>query len=234
MSYNNTSYSGHSRPAAGRSQHSSFGGRSSGGRSGGGSRRPAKQYINPSRFIQAAKPAVEVIPYVPTHSFADFNYNQLLKDNIAMKGYVTPSPIQDQTIPLGLSGKDIVGIANTGTGKTAAFALPTLHRLMDDHSSKALIMAPTRELAQQIEDELRSIAKGSGLSSAMLIGGSPMGPQLRDLRGNPNVVIGTPGRKLTACLTWASSLTSASSSTNSQRRDNHFSSRLLWIRRSQT
>jgi ATP-dependent RNA helicase RhlE len=194
MSYNTY---GRQRPAS--SSHStgrSFGGRSSGGRSSGGSGRAkfAKQYINPSRFIQAAKPAAEVVEYIPTHNFADFEYNQLLKDNIASKGYVTPSPIQDQTIPYGLAGKDIVGIANTGTGKTAAFALPTLHRLMEDKNSKALIMAPTRELAQQIEDELRSIAKGSGLSSAMLIGGSPMGPQLRDLRYNPNVVIGTPGR----------------------------------------
>jgi len=185
------------------SRGASFGGRPGGNRSGGGrsngggrggSKRPAKQYINPSRFVQAAKPAVEVAPYVPTHNFVDFAFNDLLKQNIINKGYITPSPIQDQAIPHGLQGKDIVGIANTGTGKTAAFALPTLNRLMTDKNSKALIMAPTRELAQQIQDECRSIGKGSGLSSAMLIGGSPMGPQLRDLRFNPNLVIGTPGR----------------------------------------
>lgn len=180
------------------------------GRSGGGSRRPmgggggnrgrsgsrgpVKQYIDPTRFVQAAKPAVEAEPYVPLHSFADFAVDDLIKRNISDKGYVTPSPIQDQTIPQGLAGKDVVGIANTGTGKTAAFALPTLQRLIHDKDSKALIMAPTRELAQQIEAELRSIAKGSGLASATLIGGSPMNPQLRDLKYNPNVVIGTPGR----------------------------------------
>jgi superfamily II DNA/RNA helicase len=195
MPYNNPSSFGRQRtssPSRGRSFGG--GGRSSGGSRSGGRAKFAKQYINPTRFIKAAKPAVEVVEYEPIHKFADFEYHQLLKDNITDKGYVTPSPIQDQTIPHGLAGKDIVGIANTGTGKTAAFALPTLHRLMNEPNSHALIMAPTRELAQQIEDELRSIAKGSGLASAMLIGGSPMGPQLRDLKYGPNVVIGTPGR----------------------------------------
>jgi ATP-dependent RNA helicase RhlE len=199
MPYNNTSTRRPSfggRSGGSSSRGASFGGRSSGGRSGGGrggSKRPAKQYINPSRFIQAAKP-VDAVEYVSTHTFMDFNYDDLLKRNIVAKGYVNPSPIQDQTIPLGLEGKDIVGIANTGTGKTAAFALPMLHKLMQDKDSKALVIAPTRELAQQIEEECRSIAKGSGLAAATLIGGSPMGPQLRDLRYNPNVVIGTPGR----------------------------------------
>jgi superfamily II DNA/RNA helicase len=107
---------------------------------------------------------------------------------------MTPSPIQDQTIPLGLAGKDVVGIANTGTGKTAAFAVPVLNRLMVQRDSKALILAPTRELAQQIEAACRNIAKGSGLSGALLIGGVAMGPQLQDLRRKPQIVIGTPGR----------------------------------------
>ncbi|HUC79202.1 MAG TPA: DEAD/DEAH box helicase, partial [Candidatus Saccharimonadales bacterium] len=85
-------------------------------------------------------------------------------------------------------------IASTGTGKTAAFALPMLTKLIRDRNSRALIIAPTRELAQQIEDECRSLAKGSGLSGALLIGGTQMGPQLRDLSANPNIVVGTPGR----------------------------------------
>jgi len=143
--------------------------------------------------VKAARPA-KVEEYVPLHAFADFEIHEQLKTNITGKGYVNPSPIQDQTIPHGLAGNDVVGIANTGTGKTAAFALPILHRLMTDPSAKALVMAPTRELALQIQDECRSIARGSGIACAMLIGGSPMGPQLRDLRYNPNLVIGTPGR----------------------------------------
>jgi superfamily II DNA/RNA helicase len=177
----------------------SAGNRRSTGGFGGGRRSSAKkgrqaQYIDPIRFVKAAKPVVEAEAYVPKHTFADFEVNQTIKNNIISKGYITPSPIQDQTIPHGLAGKDVIGIANTGTGKTAAFAVPALHRIMEDHKSKMLIIAPTRELAQQIEDECRSIAKGSGLTGALLIGGSAMGPQLRDLRGKPQIVIGTPGR----------------------------------------
>jgi superfamily II DNA/RNA helicase len=128
------------------------------------------------------------------HTFAEFEINNILKTNVIAKGYTTPTPIQDQTIPVALEGYDVIGIANTGTGKTAAFALPTLHHLMTFADSRALIVAPTRELAQQIEQECRSIAKGSGLTGALLIGGSAMGPQLRDLRANPRIIIGTPGR----------------------------------------
>ncbi|HEX8182695.1 MAG TPA: DEAD/DEAH box helicase [Candidatus Saccharimonadales bacterium] len=195
MPYNNTSSRGSSY--GGRSSSSrgaSFGGRSSGGSRGrSGGSKFSKQYINPSRFIQAAKPS-DAVEYVSKHTFNDFNFDDLLKRNVIAKGYINPSPIQDQAIPLGLEGKDIVGIANTGTGKTAAFGLPMLHKLMNDKDSHALVIAPTRELAQQIEEECRSIARGSGLAAAILIGGSPMGPQLRDLRFNPNLVIGTPGR----------------------------------------
>lgn len=166
------------------------------GRSFGGARRPAKrrtgQYIDPARFVRAACPTV-VDPYVPQHQFQDFVVAPLLKENIIKKGFVTPTPIQDQTIPVGLAGRNVIGIAHTGTGKTVAFALPVLHRLMTS-DAQALIVSPTRELAQQIEAECRQIAKNSGIRGAVLIGGSPMGPQLRDLRANPQLVIGTPGR----------------------------------------
>ena len=188
MPYNNYS----SRP----SRRTSYGGNSR-GRSNNRSHNMVKgrgQYIDPAKFVRAAAIKQEVDQYVPTHTFADFQVNDLLKQNIINKGYETPSPIQDQTIPLGLEGKDVIGIANTGTGKTAAFALPVLNKLMHNQHSKALIIAPTRELAQQIEEEFRSIAKDSGLSGVLLIGGTPMGPQLRDLRNKPRVVIGTPGR----------------------------------------
>lgn len=154
---------------------------------------PKKANIHPSKFIKAARP-VEAEVYIPQNSFADFAINDLLKGNIARKGFVDPSPIQDQAIPVGLRGQDIIGIANTGTGKTAAFAIPVLNRLMADKHAKALIVAPTRELAQQIEDECRQIGKGSGVYGALLIGGTAMGPQLRDLKHNPRIVIGTPGR----------------------------------------
>ncbi len=178
------------RPSTGRPGRS-FGGRSS---SRPTKKKFSKQYINPSRFIRAAVAVQDVETYVPLHAFADFAIEPLLHQNLQAKDYITPSPIQDQTIPLGLAGHDIVGIANTGTGKTAAFAIPTLHRLLTEPDAKALIIAPTRELAQQIEEECRSLAKGSGLFRAVLIGGEAIGPQLRDLRDKPSIVIGTPGR----------------------------------------
>lgn len=152
-----------------------------------------KQYIHPSRFVKAAR-LVEEVEYKPTHQFSDFELNDLIKANIKAKGYVKPSPIQDKAIPVGLDGKDIVGIANTGTGKTAAFALPILHQLMLYPQAKAIVIAPTRELAQQIEEECRAFAKGSNMFAALLIGGMPMPAQLRELSVDPSIVIGTPGR----------------------------------------
>jgi len=151
------------------------------------------QYIDPAKFVKVAQP-VKTEDYVPKHQFVDFDVDQRLKDNIAHKGFVTPTPIQDQTIELGLEGNDVIGIANTGTGKTMAFLVPILNKLMTDRSAKALIVAPTRELAQQIEMERRTISKNAGVYGALLIGGSSYGPQLADLRRNPNVVVGTPGR----------------------------------------
>ncbi|HEY5806281.1 MAG TPA: DEAD/DEAH box helicase, partial [Candidatus Saccharimonadales bacterium] len=171
---------------------SAYSSRRSGGRSQQ-KRGPKKDYIHPSRFVKAATPVAET-EYTPKHKFSDFAIHPLLHDNIERKGFTTPSPIQDQAIPHGLVGNDVIGIANTGTGKTVAFAVPVLHRLLSNRDSSALIIAPTRELAQQIEQEFKAIGKGSGLFGALLIGGAGMGPQLRDLRANPQLVIGTPGR----------------------------------------
>jgi superfamily II DNA/RNA helicase len=151
------------------------------------------EYIDPSRFIKAAKPAESEV-YEPTHLFTDFALDPRLQNNVAAKGYTVPSPIQDQAMPVALNGHDVIGIAGTGTGKTAAFALPVLQRLISDGSAAAIIIAPTRELAQQIEQECRALARGYKWGGALLIGGTGMGQQLRDLRYNPRIVIGTPGR----------------------------------------
>ncbi len=151
------------------------------------------QYIDPAKFVRAASPTLAA-DYTPVNEFNNFRIAQLLKVNLSNKGYKVPTPIQDQTIALALEGKDIIGIADTGTGKTAAFAIPVLNQLMEMHGHKALIIAPTRELAQQIQAEFRWMAGGSGITSAVLIGGNPMNPQLRDLRNNPRIVVGTPGR----------------------------------------
>ncbi|MGH7193636.1 MAG: DEAD/DEAH box helicase, partial [Candidatus Saccharimonadales bacterium] len=155
--------------------------------------RPGGQYINPARFVAEAKPALAE-DYMAKHDFKDFAVDGLIHQNLETKGFEVPTPIQDQTIPLALTGRDVIGIANTGTGKTAAFAIPVLNRLVTDHGAGALIVAPTRELAQQIEEECRSIGRSTGLTGALLIGGTSMGPQLRDLRDRPRIVIGTPGR----------------------------------------
>src|SRR3981081_564591 len=156
-------------------------------------RRNTKDNIHPSQFIKAAAPKASV-EFAPQHKFQDFNIPALLQANLEAKGICAPSPIQDQAIPAGLAGQDVIGIANTGTGKTIAFAIPVLQKLLADRTARALIMAPTRELATQIEDECRSVAKGSNLGGALLIGGSSLGTQLRDLTRNPSIVIGTPGR----------------------------------------
>lgn len=156
-------------------------------------RKNAKQTIDPARFVKIATPGVSA-EYKVTHEFADFAMHPLLKSNLTSKGYIKPSEIQDKTIALGLAGKSVVGIANTGTGKTAAFALPILNNLMRTPGSRALIIAPTRELAIQIEEQLNLLSKNSGLTSVLLIGGMPMGPQLNGLRRNPRIFIGAPGR----------------------------------------
>jgi len=176
---------------------SAFGGRkrrytSAAPRSGG--KRRQDQYIDPARFVKAARVVEATDEYVARNQFADFEVDKQLKANLITKGYQTPSPIQDQTIPAALAGKDIIGIANTGTGKTAAFAVPVLQALITNRNARALIIAPTRELAQQIKEECDSISKGLGIYSTLIIGGTNIGAQFRNLRSNPRLVIGTPGR----------------------------------------
>lgn len=132
--------------------------------------------------------------FIPKHTFAGFGFHNLLHNNVAARKYTNLTPIQDQIIPLMLSGRDVVGIANTGTGKTAAFLTPLIQKVILDRSQRVLIMAPTRELAVQIDQEFRSFSRGMGIFSAVCIGGVSMRGQVMDLRRNPNFVIGTPGR----------------------------------------
>jgi superfamily II DNA/RNA helicase len=150
--------------------------------------------VNPDRYINKATDAEEQIQYTSTNQFADFDISPELKANIVARGYTTPTPIQDQIIPYVLEGRDVVGVANTGTGKTAAFLIPLINKIMKDRMQKVLIIAPTRELATQIEDELRLFAKGTGITSALVIGGASMGTQIQKLRQRPNFVISTAGR----------------------------------------
>lgn len=144
-------------------------------------------------FIKKAKESDNSEEIIQT-TFSQFNIADYLKVNIQNKGYTNPTPIQLQAIPPILEGRDLIGIANTGTGKTAAFLIPIIDKIFKDKSQKALIITPTRELAVQINDELRAFSQNMSIYSALLIGGSNMHRQISDLRRNPHVVIGTPGR----------------------------------------
>ncbi len=132
--------------------------------------------------------------FVPEHSFNDFNINPHLKKNIAARKYASPTPIQDKAIPHALADQDVVGIAETGTGKTAAFLIPLIDKVLKQKGERVLIMAPTRELAVQIEKELASFARGTGLRGVIAVGGANIGPQITALKHAPAFVVGTPGR----------------------------------------
>ncbi|MEY4440419.1 MAG: hypothetical protein RLY49_45 [Candidatus Parcubacteria bacterium] len=172
---------------------SSFGGprrRSSGGRGG----RFQGSHIDISKFINKAVVTEEVVEFIPKHAFIDFALDTKIQKNIAKKGYVVPTPIQDHAIPHVLEGVDVVGIANTGTGKTAAFLLPLIHKVLQNKNEQILIVVPTRELATQIDDEFRAFCSGMGIFSAVVVGGAPIFRQIKTLRFFNNFVIGTPGR----------------------------------------
>ena len=149
-----------------RSASRSFRGSRSNGRKFSG------QYIDPAKFVNKAVAPAEDAVYAPKHSFTDFKLHKALAQNLATKGFATPTPIQDQVIPLVLEGRDVIGLANTGTGKTAAFLLPILHRIIaSNNPGTAFVVAPTRELAIQINDEFKLLAKGLPLYSAICVGG---------------------------------------------------------------
>ena len=130
--------------------------------------------------------------------FDDFNFHPAIQAGVQANKYTTPTPIQEQGIPPIREGKDVMGLAQTGTGKTAAFVLPILERLIDKKRGKvkALILAPTRELAEQIDASIRSLGRRTELRSATVYGGVGMGPQVRKLSGNSEIVVACPGRLL--------------------------------------
>jgi len=168
-----------------------------GGSSRGGPRRrrfSATPKIDISRYINKNAVSKKEEVFVPEHHFTDFSLDERLKSYIAAKGYVEPTPIQDTAIPHVLSGEDVVGIANTGTGKTAAFLLPLITKALADRNETVLIMTPTRELAQQIYAEFRAFTGRLPIFASVCVGGAGIGRQISSLRRNPQFVIGTPGR----------------------------------------
>ncbi len=158
------------------------------GRNFGGQSIPVSRYINKAEITEVME------KFVPEHAFADFAVEARLKANIAARGYVTPTPIQDKIIPHILRGADVVGIANTGTGKTAAFLIPLVNKVLLNPKENILIVAPTRELAIQIESELKIFTPTLRIFSTCCVGGAPIGRQISQLRYPNNFIIGTPGR----------------------------------------
>lgn len=153
--------------------------------------------LDPKMFMNDVVELTEEEKPEITNTFADFGFVDKLSQNISKKGYVTPTPIQDQTIHFALEGKDVLGLANTGTGKTAAFTLPIINalaKMTGRQNTQALVIAPTRELALQIEQEFKSFVHGMKLYSTICVGGLSIHKQKIQLRRKPHVVIGTPGR----------------------------------------
>lgn len=157
-------------------------------------RSPASYSAHSSRYINKNVEVQNEEPYKNTHFFADFEIDGQLKENISAREYKIPTPIQDKSIPIILRGHDFIGIANTGTGKTAAFLIPLIDKVLKKPSEKVLIVIPTRELAIQINEELRAFAKSTGIFSQICIGGANINAQISGLFRNPNFVIATPGR----------------------------------------
>ncbi len=179
------------------SSNRSHGGRSSsfGGKNGGGGR--VQKTFNPSQFINKnVEETVEHVPYKSMRTFTDFQLNEKLTEAILKAGLVTPTEIQDQIIPHILANQDVVGLANTGTGKTAAFLIPLIDKALRFPDRQVLVLAPTRELAIQIEQELKKLTFNSKIYSVICVGGTSLVPQIKILKNKNQFIIGTPGRVL--------------------------------------
>lgn len=165
------------------------------GRGGGGPKRVSDSTIHSYISRASIKPLIPVAnPVFEEKNFASLDLPPQLLQTVTRHGYTALTPIQIQGIPAIREGKDVIGIANTGTGKTAAFLIPLVEKIMKDRNYKALIVAPTRELALQIQEELRKFTSGMPIYSSFCIGKSSMYTQIRELQRNPHVVVGTPGR----------------------------------------
>jgi len=184
---------GKSRPSFGGNRRNGFGGNRRRGFSNSRGR-GKESNIHFSKFINKAVITEEADKFVSEHHFTDFKIDERLISNIVKKGYKDPSPIQDKIIPHVLKGEDVVGIANTGTGKTAAFLIPLINKVILNPKEEILVVVPTRELAQQIEEELKSFTLGMKIYSVCCVGGAPIGRQISMLKYWNNFVIGTPGR----------------------------------------
>jgi ATP-dependent RNA helicase RhlE len=134
------------------------------------------------------------LPVEAEMTFGGLGIAPNILDVISKLGFKTPTSIQYKAIPPAIEGKDIIGIAQTGTGKTLAFGIPLVQQISKAGKGKGLIILPTRELALQVDEAIEKIGRGFGIRTAVLIGGASMYNQVRSIRNNPHVIIGTPGR----------------------------------------
>jgi ATP-dependent RNA helicase RhlE len=175
------------------SRGSGYGGNSRGGR---GRRNSFAQKIDYSKYIKKIVEVPESEQYVVTNTVDDFDLVDQLRKNILAKGFNTPTPIQDQSINSILEGKDLIGLAGTGTGKTGAFLIPLINDAIKDRKQRTIILAPTRELAIQIHREFIYLVRNTNVYAALCIGGESMFKQRQNLSRGPQFVIATPGRLL--------------------------------------
>ena len=153
-----------------------------------------KKTIDPARFINKAIEAEDDENFTPEHKFQDFKIDQRLTAAIMDKGYKRPTPIQDKIISHIVNGFDVVGMADTGTGKTAAFLLPLIDKVLQNPREQILIVAQTRELAIQIDQEFKFFTRKMRVFSVCCVGGMSIGRQISELHREYNLIIGTPGR----------------------------------------
>lgn len=149
--------------------------------------------INPKQLVKQAV-NIELPSFVADVSFKEMSLNKALKKNILAKGYESPTEIQEKSIPGLIEGRNMIGIAATGTGKTGAFIIPLIERMLSNKNLNALVILPTRELALQVEAEFKSLAQGFNLNSACYIGGTSVQRDIEKARRKSNLIVGTPGR----------------------------------------
>ena len=152
--------------------------------------------FNPSQFINTHPVDTTEDVFTPKHAFHTLGLDARLVRTIVSLGMASPTPIQDRIIPEMLAGRDVIGLAETGTGKTAAFLIPLIEKTLANRARQTLILAPTRELVLQIEAEFRRLSYGLNLYSASCVGGMNIGPQIRALSQKNHFIIATPGRML--------------------------------------
>ncbi|MFO7807501.1 MAG: DEAD/DEAH box helicase [Candidatus Moraniibacteriota bacterium] len=157
-------------------------------------RKHTAQKIDPRLFINKAEKVQPKETVENKNTINSLAINSQLKESVKNRGYTNLTPIQDKIIPLVLEGRDVIGLANTGTGKTAAFLIPIIHKILSNPKDKTLVVVPTRELATQIQDEFSAFVRKLNLHCVVVVGGASTQMQIKQLQRPHNLIIGTPGR----------------------------------------